>query len=81
MTHGMKRYLPFLLAASLLLAGLPARGVPEGRHRPAPSHRHVPGLGLAYVKKIIDLHKGEIRVDSEYGKGTTFVISLPVIKD
>lgn len=48
MTHGMKRYLPFLLAASLLLAGLPARGVPEGRHRPAPSHRHVPGLGLAY---------------------------------
>ena len=39
------------------------------------------GLGLAYVKKIIDLHKGEIRVDSEYGKGTTFVISLPVIKD
>ena len=39
------------------------------------------GLGLAYVKKIIDLHKGEIRVDSEYGKGTCFVITLPVIKD
>ena len=39
------------------------------------------GLGLAYVKKIIDLHKGDIRVDSEYGKGTTFVITLPVIKD
>lgn len=39
------------------------------------------GLGLAYVKKIVDLHKGEIKVDSEYGKGTTFTISLPVIKE
>ena len=39
------------------------------------------GLGLAYVKKIVDLHKGEIRVESEFGKGTCFVISLPVMKD
>ena len=39
------------------------------------------GLGLAYVKKIINLHDGEIRCDSEYGKGTTFTISLPTLQE
>jgi len=34
------------------------------------------GLGLAMVKRIIDEHKGEIEVESETGKGTTFRIKL-----
>ena len=38
------------------------------------------GLGLAYVKKIISLHDGDIRCESELGKGTRFVVSLPIIK-
>ena len=37
------------------------------------------GLGLSYVKKIIDLHDGMIYVDSKIGKGTTFLIKLPII--
>ncbi len=36
------------------------------------------GLGLAVCHKIISQHKGEIRVESEVGKGTTFTIFLPV---
>ena len=39
------------------------------------------GLGLAYVKKMVDLHHGTIRVQSELGQGTKFVITLPNNKD
>ena len=34
------------------------------------------GLGLSMVKKIIELHKGEIFVESKLGEGTTFTIIL-----
>lgn len=36
------------------------------------------GLGLAIVYKIIKLHNGEIKLDSDLGKGCIFTISLPI---
>ena len=37
------------------------------------------GLGLAYSKRIIDDHHGQISLESEKGKGSTFIIKLPLI--
>ncbi|MBD2571331.1 hybrid sensor histidine kinase/response regulator [Anabaena lutea] len=38
------------------------------------------GMGLAIVKKCVEAHGGEIYVDSQVGIGTTFTVTLPLIK-
>jgi len=39
------------------------------------------GLGLAACKEIIDAHRGRIRVESTVGRGTAFVLRIPVATD
>jgi PAS domain S-box-containing protein len=39
------------------------------------------GIGLSLVKKLVEAHEGEIHVDSEIGRGSTFTILLPIEKE
>ena len=36
------------------------------------------GLGLSIVKEIVELHHGNVTIDSVFGKGTTLTIWLPL---
>lgn len=38
------------------------------------------GIGLAYTKSLVELHKGSIQLNSTVGQGSTFLVSLPVRK-
>jgi signal transduction histidine kinase len=38
------------------------------------------GLGLAYVKRVVDLHKGQINLESKEKVGTKFILTLPIYK-
>ncbi|MCB2293250.1 HAMP domain-containing histidine kinase [Clostridium algoriphilum] len=38
------------------------------------------GIGLSLVKAIVEMHKGRVHVESEFGKGSKFIVELPNIK-
>ncbi|HCW06995.1 MAG TPA: hypothetical protein DGG95_06485, partial [Cytophagales bacterium] len=39
------------------------------------------GIGLSLTKSLVMIHRGEIRVESKLGKGSTFTVRLPITKD
>jgi ligand-binding sensor domain-containing protein/signal transduction histidine kinase/DNA-binding response OmpR family regulator len=45
-----------------------------------PDHAHTAGtgIGLAFIKELVDLHAGKIQLESSVGLGTTLIICLPV---
>jgi signal transduction histidine kinase len=61
--------------------GIPAEHLPHVFERffRVPGRTQTPGtgLGLAIVREVVAAHGGEIRCESEEGKGTTFIIRLP----
>ena len=64
--------------------GIPADALPhifERFYRADPARSRIvegTGLGLAVVRNIVRVHRGDIRAESPPGGGTTFVITLPV---
>jgi len=66
--------------------GIPATDQPhifEKFYRASNTPKNAPGtgLGLAIVKSIVDNHDGRIWLESSVGKGSKFVVVLPVYKD
>jgi len=75
-------YKEFEIIISDTGSGIPEKDLPkifQKFYRVSRPGTEIPGtgLGLVFVKQIVDLHKGIIIVDSEVNKGTSFVIKLP----
>lgn len=62
-----ERDLPHIFEAFYMAEGINRRKYPGS------------GLGLCIVKRLLDLMRGEIRVQSEWGKGSTFTATLPLV--
>ncbi|HYA31144.1 MAG TPA: DUF3365 domain-containing protein [Thermodesulfovibrionales bacterium] len=58
--------------------GIPAEDIPKIFSLFYSTKKHRIGMGLPLVKQIMDEHKGEIRVESTPGKGTSFSLVFPV---
>jgi NtrC-family two-component system sensor histidine kinase KinB len=73
-----------LLGVSDTGPGIPAKVQPRLFHkfeqvRVAKARRRGTGLGLPFCKLAVEAHSGEILIDSEVGKGSTFVVRLPLL--
>jgi signal transduction histidine kinase len=50
----------------------------EFRQLDSATDKHGTGLGLAITKRFVELHGGQIRLESELGKGSVFTLTLPL---
>lgn len=75
-------YKEFEITISDTGAGIPEKDIPyifQKFYRVSRPGTEIPGtgLGLVFVKQIVDLHKGFIAIQSEINKGTTVILKLP----
>jgi two-component system sporulation sensor kinase A len=62
-------------------AGIDPELLPKLFNQKFTTKKHGHGFGLMVCKKIVDSHQGNLHVDSLPGKGTTFRISFPMVKE